>query len=340
MKQWRVFVDEVGLSKATLLAASARRREQWAVRYQVWLMLRGHRPADAAQLVYNTSAALRGEGLGSLLEMGTPKRQSRIAAVKKGIQKRREALESVSASIFTKTLVEELVRPLTDWELREVCNWWLTQSGERPAVARRWAAILTVAYYACWRPSQYTKPTRPSIPWKEWLVRRRDVVRGEAGVGWIVRDQKSKNSYQQFYFVNGPAQDLVAAVNVLLEDEAEAASRGQKWLCWLSSPVRPVGYAELLERWGDGVRGARLKKGVEGPYALRRGGATFWTLQGMSWEEVGAANGWKSAQVRRYIMPKRWLKPPPLQAATATGRAGGTATSKGAVPFGAVAGVV
>ena len=318
-RQWEGFRAEVKLSAGQFARATARQREQWAVRFQVWLMWRGSTPADAAQLVYNASAGLRGRGLGSLLELGSLGRHSRITAVKRGIKRRREEVHPTEASTaLTVDLLEKVIRPLTDWELRKIQRWWLVESGEDKAMAERWVAILTVAYYSCWRPSQFTKPTRKTIPWQQWLVRARDVTEGVKGVGWVVRNQKARDSpYTQFFYREGPAEVVLQAVATLQRYSEESGKKGRKWLCWLSSPSQPVGYKELLERWGDGVRGARLGRGVESPYALRRGGATFWFRQGLSWQEVGAANGWNSAQVRRYIMPRQWQEEAPPRAAAA-----------------------
>ena len=319
-RQWGGFVAEVGLTQGGLVKATAREREQWAVRFQVWLMWRGCTPEDASQLVYNASAALRGRGLGSLLELSGLGRHSRIAAVKRGMKNRRAESGGTGGTRISAELTEKCVRPLTDWELRMIRQWWLEDSGEVPAVARRWGAVITVAYYACWRPSQFTKPSKPAIPWQQWLVRVRDVVSGAAGLGWEVRTQKARDSpFMQFYFRDGPAREVLEAVRLLLTDSEEAGGVGRKWLCWLTAPNRPIEYAELLQRWGDGVRGARLERGVGSPYALRRGGATFWYRQGLTWQEVGAANGWKSAQVRKYIMAKQWRQEQHPRAATGSG---------------------
>ena len=195
-------------------------------------------------------------------------------------------------------------RPLTDWELEKVCKWWTQESGEDLAIARRWAAVLTVMYYACWGPAQFTKPAEGD-GWEEWLVKQSEVRKEEEMVSWMLRDQKSGIKVKQAYDLEGPAAAVVRAVSTLLVDGAGPDS----FLCWLSDPCTPISYDELLDRWGRGVKGARLAPGVETPYAARRGGATFWFKHGLSAKEVAKENGWPSAlSVRRFILPKFWIR--------------------------------
>ena len=312
LERWEKFCVSVGLGEAALLVESAREREQWAIRYQVWLMWVGTPAAGAAQLVYNTSAALWAKGAGSLLELGTARgKLSRVGKVKRG------ALGGAAVGWVRAGDRQGMTpRPLTDWELRVVCRWWREEACDEAGVGRRWAAILTVAYYACWRPSQYTRSTRASIPWRRWLVRMRDVVVTEGYIQWRVRTQKTGNSFLQRFYRGGPAEDLVEAMEELMQG-ADKMGKGVRWLCWLYRPDEPVGYADLLARWALGVQAAGLEGGVEGAYAMRRGGATFWCRAGLSWRQVGAANGWVSAVVRRYILRKLWRECPPTLAPAA-----------------------
>ena len=102
-----------------------------------------------------------------------------------------------------------------------------------------------------------------------------------------------------------------------MREGAGGVGGGVKWLCWLYRPEEPVGYEDLLARWALGVQAAGLKGGVEGAYAMRRGGATFWCREGLTWRQVGAANGWVSAVVRKYIMRKQWREWTPTLAPAA-----------------------
>ena len=316
LKHWDAFAGLVGMSREQLLLQTSRQREQWALRYQVWLMRRGATPGGARQSVYDVSGALRGTGYGSLLELNNKGRSSRIAALRKGALK--EGVTEESQRVNDARLqpgwlpltrrVQVKPRPLTVWELGRICRWWSSRSGEEPRVAQRWCAILTVAYFACWRPSNYTSSAGKGA-WRRWLVRVQDVAREEEGVGWTVRTQKTGFPYAQFYFSEGPAGQLLEALDVLLE--GFVAVKGKTaWLCGWPTVHTPVPYNTLLQRWGEGVMGAGLSPGVEGPYAMRRGGATFWSRLGLTWQQVGAANGWRSAAVKKYILPKRWLTEP------------------------------
>jgi len=313
--RWRAFTQATELSEGVLRGLTARQREQWALRFQVWEMRRGTPPKAAAQVVYNASAALRGVGLGSLLELNVGAKHSRVGAIRKGAERRAETVhggDGVLGELGIRAEREKgtVCRPLTDWELRLVQQWWLTKSGEPREVAERWNAILTLAYYACWRPSQFTRPSVPGIPWQRWLVRRAAVRTPPDGVGWRVKTQKTGKAFNQFFFEDGPAKVVGEALEVLMETPPGTSTR--HWICWLHHPNEPVTYSDLLMLWGIGVQGAGLAPGVETPYALRRGGATFWSRVGLTWQQVGAANGWRSGVVRRYIMTKRWLAEPIL----------------------------
>ena len=92
---------------------------------------------------------------------------------------------------------EKILRRIIDWELRLNQHWWLNESGEDPAIARRWAAIiLTIAVYACWR--------------------RAVCKRGAAGLGWIVSNQKVRDSpFTQFLYREGPPRAAMDAVATL-----------------------------------------------------------------------------------------------------------------------------
>ena len=197
------------------------------------------------------------------------------------------------------------IRPLTDWELLKVCNWWRGQRSASEKWVDWWCAMMTVAYFACWRASQYSRSGQGGPPWRRWLVRRKKVALGKNDVAWIVPDQKTGRSYRQKYYRDGPAEGMWSAVQELVRG-------GGEWLCTPPGQRLPATYVELLEWWQQGVKGAELAVGVEGLHALRRGGATFWSRVGLSHREVALANGWtpppKSNIVKRYILRKLWLK--------------------------------
>ena len=307
ISKWVMFMERVGLSRTQLFAISGKRREIWAVRFQAWLMLQmGQPPKFAAQTTYRASAALRGLGYGSLFES----KDSRVGLVAKGALKRLEwacAGDNTHSGAAQGARVRD--RPLTTWELQLLCNYWRA-TGEEGA---GWADILTVIFYAAWRPSQYVKPAQDGAQrWRKRLVRLCDIKSSEQGLGWVVRDQKTGVPFKQFYFRGGPAQDLIDAVERLRARPA-GQQRGTRYLCGWPGPKDVITYELLLMRWQQGLKAVQLAEGVNGPYALRRGGATFYARLGISWQDIAAANGWASAVVKRYILPDRWLPEPALK---------------------------
>jgi len=297
-------------------------REHWAVRFFVWMLREGYSPATSAQQTYSVSGALRGLGRGSLLRVSAT-RKGRLGVMTKGATEWRKDLLGQNEGAEGARLPELGIslappqrrapwRPLTLWELELVIQWWLQWSGDPPEVAGRWCAVLMLAYFACWRPSNFVKQRVPGRPWQRWLVRQEDIERRETVTCWKVRDQKTGVPFVQGWGREGAPGLALQAMEEHLIVDSKPGKRA--WLCWLEDPSVPIAGQELQDRWSRGVVGARLAPGVETPYALRRGGATYWAKEGgLSWQQVGAAHGWQGATVKRYIMVEAWKEKPGKQ---------------------------
>jgi len=149
-------------------------------------------------------------------------------------------------------------------------------------------------------------------PWQRWLVRQSDIRQQKGFTTWRVRDQKTGVPFTQGWGPEGAPGRALEAMEQFLRVEAKPGKR--TLMCWLWEPTQPITAQELEDRWARGVVGARLAPGVSTPYALRRGGATFWVKEGgLSWQQVAAAHGWQGATVKRYIMVADWVEEPAVE---------------------------
>jgi len=323
LEKWRRFRRATGGTGADVEDDwTAGEREQWAVRFFVWMLMEGYSPATSSQQVYSVSGALRGLGRGALLAVNST-RKGRLAVMVKGATEWRRdqlGLNDGAAGAWLPELGINLAapkrvapwRPLTLWELDRIIQWWLKDSGDPADVAARWCAVLLMAYFACWRPSNFVKQGVAGRPWQRWLVRQSDIRQQKGLTTWRVRDQKTGFPFTQGWGPEGAPGRALEAMEQFLRVEAKPGKR--TWMCWLWEPTQPITAQELEDRWARGVVGARLAPGVSTPYALRRGGATFWVKEGgLSWQQVAAAHGWRGATVKRYIMVEDWVKEPAVE---------------------------
>lgn len=308
---WLAFLGAVGVDLGVSKRWNADEREQWALRFGVWLLRTGMSGSTTKNTVSCASAVHRALGLGSLLAAGGQNwRRSRLGMLVQGDEKLqsewRKGGQWVEAGTSEKKRRFALRRPLTVWELDLLVQYWMSKGD----TGKRWAAVIVVAYFCCWRPSQYCNMQVKGRQWRRWLVRQGDMewdeVKEKGYMELVARTGKNKKRLEQtLQCSDGRRSGDSCPVHMALE-WLQSEQPGA-WLAWKDAPTEELKYSEIRGMWSQGVLALGLQEGVETLYALRRGGATYWYMSGLDTKAVAQIGGWTSAEVRRYILVDRWV---------------------------------